>query len=58
MFHRLLQQGLVIAPGELFSLRGDFRRHLRLGWPLGPQGDLQYGLSILSDELRRTQQAS
>ncbi|MCP3752467.1 PLP-dependent aminotransferase family protein [Pseudomonas sp. SBB6] len=58
LFHRLLQQGLVIAPGELFSLRGDFRRHLRLGWPLGPQGDLQYGLSILSDELRRTQQAS
>ena len=57
LFHRLLQQGLVIAPGELFSLRGDFRQHLRLGWPVGPQGDLQYGLNVLSDELRRSQKA-
>ncbi|MGF6593906.1 DNA-binding transcriptional MocR family regulator [Pseudomonas sp. 2835] len=56
LFHRLLQQGLVIAPGELFSLQGDFRQHLRLGWPAGPQGDLQYGLSVLSDELRRALQ--
>lgn len=54
LFHRLLQQGLVIAPGELFSLQGDFRQHLRLGWPAGPQGDLPYGLSVLSDELRRS----
>ncbi|QBF26610.1 PLP-dependent aminotransferase family protein [Pseudomonas tructae] len=56
LFHRLLQQGLVIAPGELFSLRGDFHQHLRLGWPAGQQDDLQYGLSLLSDELRRTLQ--
>ncbi|MNH15875.1 putative HTH-type transcriptional regulator YjiR [compost metagenome] len=58
LFHRLLQQGLVIAPGELFSLSGDFRQHLRLGCPAGPQGDLQYGLSVLSDELQRMQSAS
>lgn len=58
LFHRLLQQGLVIAPGELFSLQGDYRQYLRLGWPTGQQGDLHGGLSVLRDELQRAQKAS
>ncbi|MDD2058065.1 PLP-dependent aminotransferase family protein [Pseudomonas sp. GD03860] len=57
LFHRLLDQGLVIAPGELFSLQGHFRQHMRLGWPSRQQGDLQEGLSVLHQELQRAQKA-
>ncbi|MNE77110.1 hypothetical protein D3C80_1733980 [compost metagenome] len=58
LFHRLLKQGLVIAPGELFSLQGHYRQHMRLGWPSRQQGDLQQGLSVLHEELRRAQKTS
>lgn len=53
LFQRLLDQGLVITPGELFSLQGQFPRHLRLGWSCGQHGDLQHGLSLLSQALQR-----
>lgn len=52
LFHRLLDQGLVIAPGELFSLQGDYRQHLRLGWPPSAHNDLQAGLSVLREALQ------
>jgi len=55
LFNRLLRQGLLIEPGEVFSLHGDYRQYLRLGWPSGAQGDLQSGLSVLSEELQRAQ---
>ena len=58
LFHRLLDQGLVIAPGELFSLQGHYRQHMRLGWPSRQQGDLQQGLSVLHEELQRAQKTS
>ncbi|TDF82313.1 PLP-dependent aminotransferase family protein [Pseudomonas sp. H9] len=52
LFHRMLDQGLVIAPGELFSLQGDYRQHLRLGWPPSAHNDLQAGLSVLREALQ------
>ncbi|MFQ6575889.1 PLP-dependent aminotransferase family protein [Pseudomonas sp. UM16] len=55
LFNRLLSQGLVIEPGEVFSLQGDYQQHLHLGWPSGAQGDLHNGLSVLSEELQRAQ---
>jgi DNA-binding transcriptional MocR family regulator len=58
LFHRLLDQGLVIAPGEWFSLQGDYRHHLRLGWPSRSAHDLHGGLSVLGEALQRAQKAS
>ncbi|MGH8380002.1 PLP-dependent aminotransferase family protein [Pseudomonas sp.] len=58
LFHRLLDQGLVIAPGELFSLQGDYHQDMRLGWPSRQPGDLQGGLSLLREELQRAQKVS
>lgn len=55
LFNRLLNQGLLIEPGEAFSVQGDYQQHLRLGWPSSVQGDLHNGLSVLSDELMRAQ---
>ncbi|MNJ60948.1 hypothetical protein D3C77_567130 [compost metagenome] len=55
LFNRLLSQGLVIEPGEVFSLQGNYQQHLHLGWPSGAQGDLHNGLSVLSEELQRAQ---
>ncbi|MEG1042904.1 MAG: PLP-dependent aminotransferase family protein, partial [Pseudomonas sp.] len=55
LFNRLLRQGLVIEPGEVFSVQGDYQQHLHLGWPSGATGDLQRGLSVLSEELQRAQ---
>lgn len=57
LFQRLLKQGLVIAPGELFSLQGDYRQHLRLGCPSRQPQDLQVGLKVLREELQRAQKA-
>jgi len=58
LFQPLLDQGLVIAPGELFSLQGDYRQYLRLGWPPTQCNDLQGGLNVLREALQRTQKAS
>lgn len=58
LFQRMLDQGLMIAPGELFSLQGDYRQHLRLGWPAKQAHDLQGGLSLLSEALQQAQKAS
>ena len=57
LFNRLLRQGMVIEPGEVFSSRGDYQQHLHLGWPSGVSGDLQSGLSVLNDELQRALKA-
>ncbi|MDD2046776.1 PLP-dependent aminotransferase family protein [Pseudomonas putida] len=54
LFHRMLDQGLVIAPGELFSLQGDYCQHMRLGWPPTPYDDLQGGLSVLREAMQRS----
>lgn len=55
LFHRLLDQGLVIAPGEWFSLQGEYRHHLRLSWPSRSAHDLHGGLSVLGEALQQAQ---
>lgn len=53
LFHRLLRHGLVIEPGEAFSVKGDYQQHVHLGWPAGGPGDLHSALNVLDEELRR-----
>lgn len=52
VFERLLKQHVVIAPGELFSLQGLHRQHLRLSHTFGGHHDLAYALGLLADALR------
>lgn len=52
VFHRLLKQQIIIAPGELFSLQGLHAHHLRLS-PLGlGDHDLVCVVGLLGDALR------
>ncbi|MFJ4193325.1 aminotransferase class I/II-fold pyridoxal phosphate-dependent enzyme [Pseudomonas sp. NPDC089534] len=52
VFRRLLKQQVVIAPGELFSLRGLHAQHLRLS-PLGlDDQDMPGTIGLLADALR------
>ncbi|PRA27945.1 aminotransferase-like domain-containing protein [Pseudomonas poae] len=55
VFQRLLAQQVVIAPGELFSLGGLHRQHLRLSHAFHGQPDLDVALAALSDALRQAQ---
>lgn len=52
VFERLLKQHVVIAPGELFSLRGLHGQHLRLSHTFGGHHDLAEALGLLGDALR------
>jgi len=52
VFHRLLKQQVVVAPGELFSLRGLHGQHLRLSHTFGGEHDLAVALGLLGDALR------
>ncbi|MOA65489.1 hypothetical protein D3C78_1918940 [compost metagenome] len=52
VFHRLLKQQVVVAPGELFSLRGLHGQHLRLSHTCGGEHDLAISLGLLGDALR------
>jgi DNA-binding transcriptional MocR family regulator len=52
VFHRLLKQQVVVAPGELFSLRGLHAQHLRLSHTFGGEHDLGGALGLLGDALR------
>jgi DNA-binding transcriptional MocR family regulator len=52
VFHRLLKQQVVVAPGELFSLRGLHAQHLRLSHTFGGEHDLGVALGLLGDALR------
>ncbi|WP_237885978.1 aminotransferase-like domain-containing protein [Pseudomonas sp. PGPR40] len=52
VFERLLKQHVVIAPGELFSLRGLHEQHLRLSHTFGGHHDLAEALGLLGDALR------
>ncbi|MCJ8207197.1 PLP-dependent aminotransferase family protein [Pseudomonas sp. RGM2987] len=55
VFHRLLAQRIVIAPGELFSLQGLYGQHMRLTHALGGGQDLDTVLGALADALRLEQ---
>ncbi len=55
VFQRLLTQQVVIAPGELFSVSGLHRQHLRLSHTLHGQPDLSIALTALSEALRQAQ---
>nr|WP_315445354.1 PLP-dependent aminotransferase family protein [uncultured Pseudomonas sp.] len=52
VFHRLLQQQIVIAPGELFSLQGLHGHHLRLSSLTHGEHDLADVVGLLGDALR------
>ncbi|WP_223484876.1 PLP-dependent aminotransferase family protein [Pseudomonas sp. A-RE-19] len=52
VFQRLLKQHVVVAPGELFSLRGLHAQHLRLSHTFGGHHDLAAALGLLGDALR------
>jgi len=53
VFQRLLKQRTLIAPGELFSLQGLFRQHMRLGVPPMPATDLRGALLALGEALEQ-----
>jgi len=55
VFHRLLAQRIVIAPGELFSLQGLYGQHMRVTHALGGHQDLDAVLGTLADALRLEQ---
>ena len=55
VFQRLLAQQVVIAPGELFSLSGLHRQHLRLSHTFHGQPNLEVTLVALSEALRQAQ---
>lgn len=55
VFHRLLAQRIVIAPGELFSLQGLYGQHMRVTHALGGPQELDAVLGALADALRLEQ---
>ncbi|PBJ25285.1 putative HTH-type transcriptional regulator YjiR [Pseudomonas ogarae] len=55
VFHRLLAQRIVIAPGELFSLQGLYAQHIRLTHALNGPQDMDAALCALGDALRLEQ---
>lgn len=52
VFHRLLRQQIIIAPGELFSLHGLHAQHLRLSPLSHGDHDLASVVGLLGDALR------
>ncbi|MGU9850291.1 aminotransferase-like domain-containing protein [Pseudomonas koreensis] len=52
VFQRLLRQQVLIAPGELFSLQGLHRRHLRLNLLDYGETGLVGAIALLGDALR------
>ncbi|MFJ2279610.1 PLP-dependent aminotransferase family protein [Pseudomonas sp. NPDC087803] len=52
VFQRLLGQQVLIAPGELFSLHGLHRRHLRLNLLDQDENGLPGAIAMLGDALR------
>ncbi len=55
VFERLLEQKIVIAPGELFSLYGLHQQHLRLCSTANGHRHLDQALGVLADALRLEQ---
>lgn len=52
VFHRLLKQQIIIAPGELFSLQGLHTHHLRLSPLFNGDHDLVSVAALLGEALR------
>ena len=52
VFHRLLKQQIIVAPGELFSLQGLHSDHLRLSALNHGERDLPSVIGLLGDALR------
>lgn len=52
VFYRLLRQQIVVAPGELFSLQGRYRQHLRLSPISHSDHDLACVVGRVADTLR------
>ncbi|MDR3454498.1 MAG: hypothetical protein P4L96_17150, partial [Rhodoferax sp.] len=55
VFERLLEQKIVIAPGELFSLHGLHQQHLRLCGTANGHRHLDQAMAVLADALRLEQ---
>ncbi|MNG89563.1 putative HTH-type transcriptional regulator YdcR [compost metagenome] len=52
VFERLLGQGIVIAPGEIFSRQGLWRSHLRLSFTLDWSDDIALALQRLTNAIK------
>ncbi|WP_263144167.1 PLP-dependent aminotransferase family protein [Pseudomonas alcaligenes] len=51
VFERLLAQRIVIAPGEIFSLDGSYRQHLRLSYTIDWSKDIRAALQAMAQAL-------
>lgn len=55
VFQRLLTEHVVLAPGELFSVSGLHRQHLRISHTFEGQTNVDIALAALSDALRQAE---
>jgi DNA-binding transcriptional MocR family regulator len=53
---QLLEQGIVIVPGTVFSQAGHWRDHLRLSFTVDWQQDIEGALVSLAQAIRRAPQ--
>jgi DNA-binding transcriptional MocR family regulator len=51
VYQRLLAQGLVIAPGPMFSQQGLWRHHLRLSYTLDWRQDIPGAIQALAQAI-------
>ncbi|MFJ4143034.1 PLP-dependent aminotransferase family protein [Pseudomonas sp. NPDC089734] len=56
VFDNMLQQRMVIAPGELFSLHGLHRQNLRISYAVDWNQDVPRALDCLAEALRQARQ--
>jgi DNA-binding transcriptional MocR family regulator len=54
VFERLLAQRVVIAPGQLFSLHGNWPHHLRLSYTLDWSKDIAQAVQLLAQAIRQS----
>ncbi|GFM88554.1 GntR family transcriptional regulator [Pseudomonas cichorii] len=56
VFESLLQQRIIVTPGELFSLQGLHRQHLRIGYAIDWTQNIARLLSALAEALKQARQ--
>ncbi|NVZ23715.1 aminotransferase-like domain-containing protein [Pseudomonas costantinii] len=54
VFERLLAERIVIAPGELFSLQGAWKHHVRLSYTLDWHKDIAQAVKQLAQAIRQS----
>jgi DNA-binding transcriptional MocR family regulator len=53
VFRLLLQRRIVIAPGQLFSLQGRYRQHLRISYAIDWSEDVVAAVDTLGEALHQ-----